>query len=529
MNVNNIAKTAGGLATALLLLVSMSATPLQAAGTPVIGAGGIVNAASNRPPDQPGGDIAQGSMFSIYGVEMGPAAPGVGVTVFPLANNLAGVEITVTQGGTTVNAIPIFAFAGQINAIMPSNAPLGEVQVRVICNGVASEPETVTVVQTSIGIFTRPGSSAGSITNFVSAVEQPLNTSTNPATPNQTVILWVTGVSGIDGPDNIPPGTVKGASPGLRDFKDEIGLEVFVGGVPVALIRYAGRSFEFAALDQIIVDLAANVALGCNTPVYMVARGITSNTVTMATSADGGECTDEVGNPITDNLGTGKNGSIALARVKANADLEALGLLLPAPIEKALGLAKGITFPPIGNTVTTTLDVGVASFVEVTETEMIDPDLLNTITSFIEMPPYGTCASFNTENLPDLPDTGTGGGEARPLGAGSPITLTRTSGGGTRTLALQNGTAAAILGEGGFQPLSLFLGITSPQLFLDGGSYRAEAGAGAEIGAWSVDFDLPPPQSIGRMTVHSVWSAATPTRSSRGPAETTRSSLKWSS
>src|SRR5690349_8576104 len=50
---------------------------------------------------------------------------------FPLGTTLANVSITVTQGGTAVNAIPLFVSASQINAIMPSNAPLGTVTLRV--------------------------------------------------------------------------------------------------------------------------------------------------------------------------------------------------------------------------------------------------------------------------------------------------------------------------------------------------------------------------------------------------------------
>ena len=91
MNFLKNARFVGGFAALSLFLMSVAATRVQAAGTPpVIGAGGIVNVASNRPPDQPGGDIAQGSMFAIYGVNIGPAN-GVIVSEFPLNDNLAGV------------------------------------------------------------------------------------------------------------------------------------------------------------------------------------------------------------------------------------------------------------------------------------------------------------------------------------------------------------------------------------------------------------------------------------------------------
>jgi uncharacterized protein (TIGR03437 family) len=44
----------------------------------------------------------------------------------------------ISQGSTSVNAIPIYVSSSQINAVMPSNAPLGRVSVRVTYNGTSS-------------------------------------------------------------------------------------------------------------------------------------------------------------------------------------------------------------------------------------------------------------------------------------------------------------------------------------------------------------------------------------------------------
>lgn len=478
MEAMKVAKIARGLATLLLLLMPAGVvTLLNAAGTPVIGAGGIVNAATNRSPDLPGGDIAQGSLFSIYGVDIGPAV-GVGVTAFPLDSNLAGVEITVTQGATTVNAIPVFVGSGQINAIMPSNAPLGLVQVRVICDGVVSEPETITVVQTSVGIFTATsaGSGPGSITDLNFA----LNTSTNTATPNQTMILWVTGLGGITGADNVPPSE----NGPLHDFKDEIGLEVFVGGRPVAQKHYAGRSFGFSALDQIIVDLAGDIALGCFTPVFVSARGLLSNTVTMATDANGQPCSDPE-NPLSNNFGGGNNGAILLARVQASIDLSALGLGLglginPAPEEKGI----------FGSEIDITLDTAVGSFVET------PPVQGPTFDPFVNLPPVGACMPFSTANfdVDTLPGMGTGEGpESRNLDAGASFGITRLSDNAMRTVSLSGEDAASLL-VGTDNPLLLAgLGLSVPPLFLNGGTFRLSGNGGSEVGGWSVDATLPPP------------------------------------
>ena len=87
---------------------------------------GIVNAAGFVRPGLPAGNIARGSIFSIFGGQLGPEAGAV-VSSFPLQTSLAGVSIQVTQGETSVDAIPLFVRDGQINAIMPSDAPLGRV------------------------------------------------------------------------------------------------------------------------------------------------------------------------------------------------------------------------------------------------------------------------------------------------------------------------------------------------------------------------------------------------------------------
>src|ERR1039458_7886089 len=115
----------------LCLLLTLAMAP---GGYPeLIGSRSIVNAASFMAPGLPAGAIARGSIFSIFGGHLGPASSPA--LAFPLSATLGGVSITVTQGTATVNAIPLYVSASQINAIMPSNAPLGKVSVSVTANG----------------------------------------------------------------------------------------------------------------------------------------------------------------------------------------------------------------------------------------------------------------------------------------------------------------------------------------------------------------------------------------------------------
>ena len=77
----------------------------------------------------PGGGIAQGSIFAIFGRGLGPSAP-VEVASFPLGNQLAGVSKNLRQGVTQLSAIPLFVQDSQINAILPSATPLSGVSLR---------------------------------------------------------------------------------------------------------------------------------------------------------------------------------------------------------------------------------------------------------------------------------------------------------------------------------------------------------------------------------------------------------------
>src|SRR5690242_19484629 len=66
-------------------------------------------------PGLPNYGIAQGSIFVMYGKNMGPAQT-LSQSTYPLMKNLAGVTINVTVGGSTVQAIPYYVSATQIAA-----------------------------------------------------------------------------------------------------------------------------------------------------------------------------------------------------------------------------------------------------------------------------------------------------------------------------------------------------------------------------------------------------------------------------
>ena len=187
------------------LAVLSLAAPCSILAQPLISGRSILNAASYVPSGLPAGSIARGSLFSVFGARLGPdSSPGL---TFPLQTTLAGVSIQVVQGATTAAAIPVYVSATQINAIMPSNAPLGAVSLYVTFGNLKSPPAPARVVADSFGIFTLTSSGAGPgvMQNFVDAATTPVNLPSVAAKPGQTIILYGTGLGAGLNPDNVAP------------------------------------------------------------------------------------------------------------------------------------------------------------------------------------------------------------------------------------------------------------------------------------------------------------------------------------
>lgn len=284
---------------AFLTTLGLFAQPVSAA--PFIFYRGIVNSASFAPAGLPNGSIAQGSIFTIFGRELGPAE-GVQVGAFPLRNELAGVSIEVCRGQDCSAAIPLFVRADQINAIMRSDAPLGKVSVRVTHSGESGNFSPATVTESSVGIFTvsSAGFGPGIAQNFVAPDNQPLNSLEAAATPGQAVTLWATGLGAGLNADNVAP------EPG--NVNNDV--EILVGGKPAPKVLYSGRSPCCAGVDQIVFEIPPDAPSGCYVPVTVrTNQRVVGNSATLAISPDGSACSDPF-NPLA-SLHTG--GSIGAA------------------------------------------------------------------------------------------------------------------------------------------------------------------------------------------------------------------------
>jgi uncharacterized protein (TIGR03437 family) len=407
----------------------------------------IVNSASFMPADGPGGAIARGSIFTLFGRDIGPLA-GAQVSSFPLGTTFEGVSIEVAQGDVTVNAIPIFVSSGQLGAIMPSNAPLGRVSVRLTFDGEQSNATPVTIVENSVGIFTATvsGIGPGIIQNFVSQTAQPFNTPSGAARPGQVVTMWATGLGPITGPD--------GAAPPVGSLPFDV--EIFVGGKTVTKLLYAGRAPCCSGVDQFVFETPADSPEGCYVPVQArVGGSAVSNTVTMAIQKDGDACS-EPDNPFMQTfLGGGAIGAITLERTLFESDVDVL-----SPSTFTVDQAAGYFRQETG---------GVFAF-----------------NPFFALPPAGACTAYSRSGnllagipIPFVPTAGLDAGELSLNGPNGAAELLRTV-----TADSTDYDPTVVGGPEGISDTQ------DAPLYLSPGNYGVAGEGGADIGAINADADV---------------------------------------
>lgn len=246
---------------ALFLATFVSILPAQ------ISPGGIVNIASFAPVGLPNANIGRGSLFTVFG--QGLAGEGLArADEFPLPSELGGASIEVEVAGIIRSCPMIFTTPGQVAALLPSDVPAGEGVLRLTIDGIAYV-EPLTVTDRSFGIFAQNqrGSGLAIFQNFVTQTEQPLNGPQSPIARGGAGTLWGVGLGPVSGDESAGP------------LPGDLGrdLELYVGGVEVTNILYAGRSGCCSGVDQIIFEIPAAAPQGCYVPVTVVVDGIPSN------------------------------------------------------------------------------------------------------------------------------------------------------------------------------------------------------------------------------------------------------------
>ncbi len=298
---------------------------LAFAQAPTINTDGVVSAASNLPTAFPGGGIAQGSLFLIYGANLGPASL-MQANSYPLPTSLGNTSIQITSGGTNTAAIMVYSIATQVAAILPSSVPVGNATLTLTNNGQTSASVPIKVIKSSFASFTlNQGGTGPGIVTDASAPKNAdgsdlVNTLFTSAMPGDVMVLWGTGLGPVSDL----------ANEAMKPLPGDLGLNptVYVGGKQAA-VSYAGRSGCCSGLDQIAFTVPQGVT-GCYVPVVVVVSGVTSTFPTMSISTtDRHTCTDPVGLPaaLLSKYQAGQDvrvGSILLNRI--NPTLAAGGL-----------------------------------------------------------------------------------------------------------------------------------------------------------------------------------------------------------
>jgi len=426
-----------------------------------------VNVASFASPELPGGSLAQGGMFTVFGSGLGPAtlAQAGG---FPLPTTLAGTSISVTIGGTTVDCIMVFTSSAQAAAILPSNTPVGSGTMQITYNGTAQAPFAVTVVPHSFGVFgiNSAGSGPGVITNAVSVA---VNTITSSAAEGEMWDIWGTGLGAVEfADDNFPT---------VQDLGYDV--QVFVGGRQAQVV-YAGRSGCCAGVDQIRFVVPSDLS-GCYLPVHVVVDGVPSNFTSMSVAPGGGACSDPGGispGSLTDGALT--IGIVALQQVTTEVNLP--------------------TLPGVAQTTTVTGEAASASYRSYNADQAIRQGFNGQLFTQDACTVFffrGEAGEFNDPIQP----TGLDAGPSTTIASGADVRTLERRETGLYAAALSNSqNPFAALAEAnkelGLKIINAALGGRTEQgsgQFFTGGTYTYAAPGGTDVGAHSQDVVIPPP------------------------------------
>jgi uncharacterized protein (TIGR03437 family) len=255
-------------ANAVMGMLELAGSVAASTATPIVGLGGIVNAASYA------STIAPGALISIYGSNFGGAtnmAPAV-----PWPTLLGNTQVLL--GG---RPIPLyFTSSGQIDAVVPYDIAPNSAQQLIVQNGTAaSQPETVMVSAAQPGVFAQnsSGTGPGSILGQKPGGIPALNTAANPASAGDALLIFCTGLGTVS--PSVPAGAA--ASTSALSYIDNP-VTVTVGGKD-AQVLFAGLAPGWVALYQVNVLVPAGVTAGPSVPLVVTAAGAaTSTPVTVA-------------------------------------------------------------------------------------------------------------------------------------------------------------------------------------------------------------------------------------------------------
>jgi uncharacterized protein (TIGR03437 family) len=222
--------------------------------TPSVLAGGLVNAASFKPP------VSPGALASIFGSNfVGTGLSGVAPTV-PLPDNLGGVSVTINGRAAPV----LYVNSGQINFQIPWETAPGSATLTVSSNGIKSASMNITVLAAAPGLFVQ-GSHA-----IVQNSDFSLNSSGNPAKVGETIMTYLTGAGAVS------PKVADGAAASSTTLSRVTSTVTATIGSKTAEVPFAGLAPDFVGLWQVNVVVPTGLTQG-DFPLIISVGGQSSN------------------------------------------------------------------------------------------------------------------------------------------------------------------------------------------------------------------------------------------------------------
>lgn len=422
----------------------------------------LLNNASYIVPPLPGSSIAQGSIFAVFGENMGPAT--LVQAGFPLPTELSGTSIRVSASGNNVSAYLIYTSAKQLAAVLPSDTPLGPALATVTYNGTTSATFSFTVVKSSPGLFTLNGGGSGPA--VLTTPDFKVITYTNAATDNDVLSAWATGITPLSG---------RADNTAAEFFDPPIEVEVFVGGKK-ANVRYRGRAPGLAGLDQIVFDLPSGIR-GCSVPLAIRVGGVISNYSTLAVGGSNRICSDPTGLSESDTAKAIQNGlsigAISLLRTRTKVSFS-------------------------GQTASSSIDAGAADFTRYSADAFIRSRGANGSGVSVG---YCVVSTFSGAS-----------------GSGDPFAATKLNAGPQLTLTGPNGSKSIARNADGSYSVDLGTSISIPGItlppgvslpgsgpgFLDPGTYTVTGPGGPDVGSFTARVTVPQPLTTNLDSINTV-------------------------
>jgi len=423
-----------------MVLVAMSAM----AQAPAVPQGGVVNGASFRPANAPGGGVSAGAIVSIFGSNL--AASTVVGTSLPLSTSLGGTTLRI--GG--IAAPLFFVSAGQINAQVPWGVATGTAQLTVTTAAGTSAVANVTIQDASPGLFsqTSNGRGPGAVQNYVSQQQAPVaNTPGATINPGGIVVIYGTGFGKVTNPP------ADGAAAGAATQTTLVSPTVTIGGRQ-ATVQYSGLAPNYVGLYQINAVIPAGTPEGCYLPITVTFAGTVSNTVTAAVTNNRVDCNAVAGSGATGMTLGGSIGAASLVKTSVQMSLPSIP-----------GLPGGLPgLPGLGAVVTDTFGASFSKY------DVVVPSSLA-----LYPPVNGGCTAWlfkgTSSSIPDM-----GVVTDKPLNAG---TLTLTGPGGVnKTFTPKTvGLYGDVLSQNALQP----------------GAWTLSGSGGADVGSFTSALSVPSP------------------------------------